>query len=139
MGACQSCQSGPTAEETEAQERQLAEEAARKAEQATREAAERAEREAEEQAAREAEQAAREAEQAAREAEQRRRDAMAPINVTVLRVDAEATEIAVKQWQNVRQSVLEGLQLDRDEWAVREVRCGEEMLKADATWESEGV
>ena len=82
---------------------------------------------------------AREAEQAAREAEQRRRDAMPPINVTVLRVDAEATEIAVKPWQNVHESVLKGLPLDRYEWAVREARCGEEMLKADATWESEGV
>ena len=50
---------------------------------------------------------------------------MTPINVTVRRVDAEATEIAVKQWQNVHQSVIEGLQLGRDEWGVREVRCGE--------------
>ena len=96
------------------------------------------ERQLAEQAAREAEQAAREARQAARE-EQRRRDAMPPINVTVRRVDAEATEIAVKPWQRVHPSVFEGLQLDRYEWAVREVRCGEETLKAGATWESEGV
>ena len=63
---------------------------------------------------------------------------MPPMNVTVRRVDAEATEIAVKKWQRVHPSVLEGLQLSRYEWAVCEVRCGDETLKAGATWESEG-
>ena len=79
------------------------------------------------------------AEQRRREAEQRRREAMPPINVTVLRVDAEQVEIEVKQWQRVHESVLEGLRLDRYELELHEVRCGEEMLKADSTWESEGA
>ena len=64
---------------------------------------------------------------------------MPPINVTVLRVDAEATEIAVKPCQNVHESVFKGLQLDRDEWAISEVRYGGEPLGAGATWESEGA
>ena len=81
---------------------------------------------------------AREAEERRRD-EQRRRDAMPPIQVMVLRADAEQAEIEVKQWQGVHESVLEGLQLDRYEWVLDEVRCGEEVLKAGATWESEGA
>ena len=75
----------------------------------------------------------------AREAEQRRRDAMPPIQVMVLRADAEQAEIEVKQWQGVHESVLECLQLDHSGWVLHEVRCGEETLKADSTWESEGA
>ena len=64
---------------------------------------------------------------------------MPPINVTVLRVDAEEAVIEVKPWRRVDESVLEGLQLDRYEWGFDEMRCGEEILKAGTTWESEGV
>ena len=64
---------------------------------------------------------------------------MAPMSVVILRVDAAAAEIQVKQWQNVLQSVREGLGLDPGEWALREVGYpGGEAFRDDATWESEG-
>ena len=64
---------------------------------------------------------------------------MAPISVTILRADAASTEIQVTPWQNVLQSVREGLGLDPDEWALCEVGYpGEEAFRDDATWESEG-
>ena len=71
--------------------------------------------------------------------EQRRRDAMPPINVTVRQANGDFTEITVKPWQNVHQSVFEGLNLDRQLWALREVRYGGEPIDSSATWESEGV
>ena len=104
MGACQ-CQSGSTAEEIEAEERELE-----------------AQRRRDEQEL----------------AEQRRRDAMAPMSVVILRADAAPTEIKVKQWQNVLQSVREGLGLDPGEWALEVGYPGGETFPDDATWESEG-
>ena len=64
---------------------------------------------------------------------------MAPMFVTILRADAASTEIQVTPWQNVLQSVREGLGLKPGEWALREVGYpGGEAFRDDATWESEG-
>ena len=72
--------------------------------------------------------------------EQRRRDAMPPINVTVRQANGDFTEITVKPWQNVHQSVFEGLEPGLTGlWALHEVRYGGEPIDSSATWESEGV
>ena len=72
--------------------------------------------------------------------EQRRRDAMLPINVTVRQANGDFTKITVKPWQNVHQSVFEGLKPGLTGlWALHEVRYGGEPIESSATWESEGV
>ena len=64
---------------------------------------------------------------------------MPPMSVAILRADAAPTEIQVMPWQNVLQSVREGLGLKPGEWALREVGYpGGEAFPDDATWESEG-